>query len=340
MMYARRGFPFTPAQMCRLAYEMAESEGRKGFSPIKKSAGRTWQRFFLKRHPEVRKKVSQNLSIARAMGGNPVQINHFFEQYRLWLAEWKLEYAPNSIWNVDECGIGDVPNTQQVIGVTGERAFQTVCAEKSTNSTMLTYVSAGGIVMKPMIIFKCAKVKKEWREAAPSGYLLRKSASGYINTKLFLEYGQEFVSFLKQNHILQGNNKAMILMDMHKSHLFNWEFINLMKENNVEVCGFPPSCTHLLQPLDDLPFGNFKREYQKDLLHLNRVLCGNRMTKQQFFRIFVPAFQQGMSPEVVRKGFSNTGIYPLDRRAKKLQNLEPSTVYDRCKSVAGLNVCC
>ena len=196
---------------------------------------------------------------------------------------------------------------------------------------MLTYVSAGGIIMKPMIIFKCAKVKNEWREAAPSGYLLQKSASGYINAKLFLEYGEEFAQFLKQNHILQGNNKAMILMDMHKSHLFNFEFMKLMQENNVEVCGFPPSCTHLLQPLDDMPFGNFKCKYQKQLLHVNRILSGNRMTKQQFFRVFVPAFQQGLSPEVVRKGFSNTGIYPPDRTAKKLQNLEPSTVYDRCK---------
>ena len=51
--------------------------------------------------------------------------------------------------------------------------------------------------MKPMVIFKNAAIKKEWREAAPSGYLLRASSSGYINSKIFFEYGEEFMKFLK-----------------------------------------------------------------------------------------------------------------------------------------------
>ena len=94
------------------------------------------------------------------------------------MTQWKLEYSPNSIWNVDECGLGDVPKSQKVIGVTGERPFMTVADEK-----------AGGVAMRPMIIFKNATIKKEWREAAPSGYMLRASSSGYINSKIFFEYG-------------------------------------------------------------------------------------------------------------------------------------------------------
>ena len=34
------------------------------------------------------------------------------------------------IWNVDESGVGDVPNEQQVIGITGVPASQTVAGEK------------------------------------------------------------------------------------------------------------------------------------------------------------------------------------------------------------------
>ena len=62
----------------------------------------------------------------------------------------------------------------------------------------------------------------------------------------------------------------MVLLDLHKSHLFNYDFMQLMKKNNIEVCGFPASCTHMLQPLDDVPFGNFKRVYQRELLDMNR----------------------------------------------------------------------
>ena len=43
-------------------------------------------------------------------------------------------------------------------------------------------------------------------------------------------------------------------MDLHKSHLFNYDFMKMMKDNNVEVCGFPAHCIHLLQPLHDIPF--------------------------------------------------------------------------------------
>ena len=120
MLYARRGFPFIPKQLCVLAYKMAVREGRTGFSPIKKCAGRTWLKYFFCQDPQVKTKMSQNLSICHAMGANKVQINKFFDQLKDWLTKWKLEYSPNSISNVDECGLGDVPKSKKVVGVTGE----------------------------------------------------------------------------------------------------------------------------------------------------------------------------------------------------------------------------
>ena len=142
------------------------------------------------------------------MAANPGRIEKFFEDYSGWLKEWKLEYSPNHIWNVDECGIGNVPQMQKVIGVKGEQSFQTVSGEKATNTTMLTFVSAGGLSLNPMLIFKASKIKTEWREAAPSGYMLRPSATGYINAKLFYEYGEYFIKFLRESHILTANKKV------------------------------------------------------------------------------------------------------------------------------------
>ena len=65
------------------------------------------------------------MSISHAISAHPGSIKKFFENLRKWVADWKLEAEPNRIWNVDECGVGDVPKTQKVIGITGERAFQT-----------------------------------------------------------------------------------------------------------------------------------------------------------------------------------------------------------------------
>ena len=201
---------------------------------------------------------------------------------------------------------------------------------------MLTFVSAGGLSLNPMLIFKASKIKTKWREAAPSGYMLRPSATGYINAKLFYEYREYFIKFLKEYDILTGNKKVLLLLDMHKSHLFNLDFIEYMKAHNVEVCSFPPHCTHVLQPLDDVPFTCFKNEYQRELLIMNRQLCGNHMNKSQFFRVFIPAYTQGLTPEAIRKGYKNTGIYPLNPQAEKLKNIQASAVYDRCKCMLGL----
>ena len=337
MVYARRGFPFTAKQVCVLAYEMAARDNKKGFSPIKKKAGRCWLKGFYKRNPEIRKKTSINLSIGRAIAANPVQIGKFFKEYTQWLEDWGLNYAPNRIWNVDKCGVGDVPQTTSVVGVTGERAFQTVSGEKPQNTTIVSYISAGGLAVPPMVIFKAAKIKPEWREAAPSGYMIRASQTGYINGKLFQEYGEHFVKYLIEKKILVGDAKVLLLLDMHKAHLFNLGFMEYMKARNVEVCCFPPHCTHLLQPLDDTPFALFKVEYQNQLMRMNRLLSGHHMTRVQFFRVLVPAYAGAMTPEAIQSGFRNTGIYPPNKAADKLKQITASEVYDKCKSIVGLD---
>ena len=331
MKFARRGFPFTDNKLCALAYELASKNNRKGFSPLKKHAGRSWLKGFLSRYPQLKKKVSQNLSIARAIGANPTQVGNFFNLYRKWIHQWGLEFQPNHIWNVDECGIGDVPQTQKVIGLVGERPFQTVSGEKPVNTTLLTYVSAGGLHVPPMVIFKASRVKPEWREYAPSGYAVRASESGYISTKLFADYGEKFVQFLRESNLMTPGIKHVVLLDLHKSHLFNSSYMEYMQANNIEVCSFPPHCTHILQPLDDLPYAMLKRKFQKELISFNLQVAGEKLSKQQFFRVLIPAFSGAFQPEVIRKGFHNTGIYPLNQDAPKLKQLGPSQVYDKCK---------
>ena len=194
--YARRGFPFSQNQLRVLAYEMAARDGQKGFSPIKQRAWRYWLKGFYQWYPEVRKKIAVNLSIVHATGVNPAQIMKFFNEYRKWLDTWVLNYTPNRIWNINECGIGNVPQPTAVVGITGERTFQTVSGEKPQNSMIVSCMSAEGLAMPRLIIFKANKIKPEWREVAETGYMVWGSATGYINGKLFQEFGEHLVRFL------------------------------------------------------------------------------------------------------------------------------------------------
>ena len=205
--------------------------------------------------------------------------------------------------------------------------------EKGTTTTVVTFVSAGVLHVLPMIIFKAGKVKNIWREAAPSGYTVQRSDSGYINAELFAEYGAKFVDFLKEKNLLGNNQKNLLLLDLHSSHLFNAKFMNMMIENNIEVCSFPLHCTHVLQPLDDVPYAVLKQKYQKELFSHNFSVAGAKMNPMQLFRVLVPAFTQAFSPENIRKGFQQTGIYPIDPTVAKLKDLGPSIITDKCKTI-------
>ena len=137
MLYVRRGFPFTEVQLCKLAYQIAVSEKKTGFSPIKKRAGRSWLKYFYKRQPDLKKKVASNLSIGRAMAANPGRIEKFFEDYSGWLKEWKLEYSPNHIWNVDESGIGDVSKLQRSRQNGEKQLHQDICYDHQQLDTSM-----------------------------------------------------------------------------------------------------------------------------------------------------------------------------------------------------------
>ena len=330
--FARRGFPFTPLKLRELAYELASKSKRNGFSPLRKKAGRYWLRNFLQRYPILRKKNNSNLSIYRAICANKGQVKKFFDLYTYLLKSYAITWNPNHIWNVDECGVPDIPNDgNAVVGVTGERAFTVVGAEKGENTTVLTYISAGGMHSPPCVVFKGTKVMAPWREHCPAGYMLRTSATGYINQEVFFQYGEHFVSFLKDTGILGGPRKIIVLFDMHKSHLFNLKYMDLMKKNNIEVVAFPPHMTHVIQPLDDLPFARFKSNWHSKLAEKNFQLVGQKITKIDFFKVLVPSFEEAMTYEIITKAWANTGTFPPNPQAKKLREIGQSETFDKCK---------
>ena len=108
-----------------------------------------------------------------------------------------------------------MPHCHIVVGVTAERTFQTVSSEKLANTPLVSYTSAGGLMMLPMITFKVSKIKAECREAAPSGNFIRGSTKGYINGCLFRGYEKQSFRFLKEKKILANSLKALLLLGIH-----------------------------------------------------------------------------------------------------------------------------
>ena len=126
---------------------------REDLAPFKRRPGRYSLKGFYQRFPEVRKKMAVNLLIAHAIAVNPAQITKFFDEYKKWLDTWGLNYTPNRIWNIDECGVGDVPQPTAVVSITGERTFQTVSGKKLQNTTIVSCHKCRGAGYAPTSYF-------------------------------------------------------------------------------------------------------------------------------------------------------------------------------------------
>ena len=64
---------------------------------------------------------------------------------------------------------------------------------------------------------------------------MRGSPKGYINKKLFAEYGMKFILALAEEKGEDLYKGHLILMDSHYSHTFNYAFMRMMWRRNIKV---------------------------------------------------------------------------------------------------------
>ena len=117
---------------------------------------------------------------------------------------------------------------------------------------VLTFVNAAGQSGPPLIIHKGQRVQETFQLKAPGNMEITATERGYITKSKFHEYGLHFVKFLKANGLADKTN--LLIIDGHKSHLYNLPLYEAMRTNNIEILTIPPHTSHLLQPLDSVPF--------------------------------------------------------------------------------------
>ena len=92
----------------------------------------------------------------------------------------------------------------------------------------------------PMIIHRGKNIGKGWSNGAPYCTLVRVSDKGYINKDLFLQFGHSFVSFLQRENLVDGR-QHLVVFDSHYAHLYNVEFLELMrKKQYTRLCSPKP----------------------------------------------------------------------------------------------------
>lgn len=120
------------------------------------------------------------------------------------------------------------------------------------------------------------------------------------------------MKYIKSDAALNNGLPHVLVMDNHYSHVFNLEFLNLMRNNNIHVFALPSHTTHYLQPLDRAVFGTFKRRWNEEMRLFTRKSAGRKLEKKEFFKVFTPVWQNTMTVELAQSGFRATGLFPLN----------------------------
>ena len=99
----------------------------------------------------------------------------------------------------------------------------------------------------------------------------------------------------------------MVLLDGYGNHLFNYDYISLMKEHGIAVAMLPPHNPYHSN-LDDVPFAHLGNAWDSKLQELNQQMGGQKIPKTTICHEFPAVFYKAASEEGVKKGFLNCGL--------------------------------
>ena len=280
---------------------------------------------FLERHKELSCRKPESLSVARASGLNEQVIDKWFAEYEKELDYLGIKDCPTHIWNTDESGLQDYFVSHTVVGLKGKPCYEVNPGEKGETTTVLATFNAVGTYAPLLFIFKGKRLKAEWCVGAPVDSIVRVSDNGWITSELFVEFAKKFVSSLPKN----DPKPHLLLLDGHRTHVYNMDFLSLMKENNVYPFCFPPHTTHCLQPADVALFKSVKHNWTAEGRKHMRENGGRKPDKKQFFKLFQCAWTKAATIETAQSGFRETGTFPVNRKAIKPEVFAPSQTSER-----------
>ena len=281
------------------------------------SFSRKWERGFYKRHPTLKKKPPKRIAAQRAMSVTPEVLDKFFLLY----SQARETIPAANTWNLDETGRDIIPVIQSVIGKKGEPAEMIVAGDKGVRSSMVSICNAVGEQFTPMVIHKGQRVMPAWFYNAPDGAIIRCSINGYVTKPLFLEYIDLWMDWLVENN--RGSENHLLLLDGHSTHTKNFPAIEACARDNVKVLVLPSHASHKIQPLDKNPFSGFEFWWQVFLERFNRKHGGMALSKEDFWKVFTPAWEKGVNRHNIRVAWMRCGLEPICR--EKICNKELKT---------------
>lgn len=324
------GMPITPKIVKRTVYNFCCLNNIKNpFNKISGMAGRKWLHLFLKRHPDVAPRKSQNLNPARAQKLNRFIVNDYFEKLKTVMTDLDLMQKPQSIYNIDEksnrlC----LHKAPVVLARKGAKRVHNIASEHGENVTIVSCGNALGHMIPPTILFKGERLRPEWCENLPIGSQVFMTPKGSMNVQTFVKWIDHFAKFKSPGPVL-------LIFDGVSAHL-DANIVHAAEAHDITLFCLPSNTTHELQPMDNSVFKSYEVAWDEEVLLFwtqqarrskseAEGVCTNRtIRRSQFGKIFSRAWGKAATPSNVISGFRATGIFPFDPYAIKDEAFAPS----------------
>ena len=289
--------------------DVQEMSNRILATRTEKRVGMRWPANLVKRHLELRTRLTRRYDYQRARCEDPAIIDVWFRLVCNTIGKYGI--VESDIWNFDETGfmMGIISSSLVVTSSEGRGRAKAVQPGNREWATVIQGVQSTGWAMPPYIVVAGKNHLSSWYRDSPlpGDWVVAVSDNGWTTN----EHGLEWIKhFEKHSRPRTTGGYRLLVLDGHESH-HSVEFEEYCKENNIITLCMPAHASHLLQPLDVGCFSPLKRAYGREIERLVRLHI-NHITKVEFLDAFRAAFFNVFGEENVRAGFRGTGLVPYD----------------------------
>ncbi|PSN56006.1 hypothetical protein C0J52_13718 [Blattella germanica] len=318
--------PVNKSELLKLVYDLAEHfKLPHQFNKAKKTAGDSFYRRFIIRHPEFSFRFARSTNQQRDQDFNQ---DAFFD--KLEELTNKFSFSPNKIFHCDETVVSIVHSKSQKMSIKGKKRLNnSLTGECSRNiRVMLCANATGEQFIPPLFVFPRIQMDQQLMKEAPEGSVFDVEESGQISLSGFIKWLKAFVKRVNPTE----QNPVLLVLNGHSIHK-TLETLLFCIEHDIHILSLPRSTAHDLLPLDHAIIGIFKSAYYEafDEWMNDYGKLGFKITDKDICKFVGTAFtkicvntppkRKQWDPENMSKAIS-------DVRNKKMGYLKASKLYN------------